>query len=350
MVINNPHISIRYNFKQCWWSSYVTTKFTSLCGNPIVSSYFLWTSSLVYLFDFFTFDIFYTFWHRTYYLNQLSPSQGYFLLLSLCIALLSPLLLVFLFTCATFTGSSRGTCSGFTGFKWIGVYKIHSGNWDSLFLDVFLDSISGSTGISPGTLSGRTWFSLWSSWTFTGFSPLEFCRILSLVTGFTLVTGSVFHWNLQDLQLPHQHLPDSLQLQDLYLTLTRFPCFSGLLLLLPNEFRLLLFFSKLFNGYFTLTAHLFWWPFVKVLVFFFISFNGCPICQCIIVTRSYLFFTLNKIMTRHKLNWNRVYWTPTNIWINNCSRTTTTVVPVDYQMQKRQVHVNLHVKCGQQVT
>ena len=45
---------------------------------------FVWTSSIVHVFDFLTFDIFLTIWHlfdiltQTYNLNHLSPSKGYF--------------------------------------------------------------------------------------------------------------------------------------------------------------------------------------------------------------------------------------------------------------------------------
>ena len=46
-----------------WWPSYVMSKFTSLCVNLIMSIHFLWTSSIVYVFDFLTFDIFLTTWH-----------------------------------------------------------------------------------------------------------------------------------------------------------------------------------------------------------------------------------------------------------------------------------------------
>ena len=58
---------------------------TSLC-----QFIFLWTSSIVYVFDFLTFDIFLTIWHLfdnltsfwhfdiSFNLNHLSPSQGYF--------------------------------------------------------------------------------------------------------------------------------------------------------------------------------------------------------------------------------------------------------------------------------
>ena len=61
---------------------------TSLCQ----FIFFLWTSSIVYLFDFLTFDIFLTIWHLfdnltsfwhfdfSFNLNHLSPSQGYFYL------------------------------------------------------------------------------------------------------------------------------------------------------------------------------------------------------------------------------------------------------------------------------
>ena len=51
----------------------MTSKFTSLCVNQIVSSLFLWTSSMVDL----TY-LFFTFWHRTNYVNHLILSQGYF--------------------------------------------------------------------------------------------------------------------------------------------------------------------------------------------------------------------------------------------------------------------------------
>ena len=51
-------------FGQFWWPSYLTSKFTSICVNLIKSIFFfLWTSSIVQMFDFFTFDIFLTTWH-----------------------------------------------------------------------------------------------------------------------------------------------------------------------------------------------------------------------------------------------------------------------------------------------
>ena len=51
-------------FEQFWWPSYLTSKLTSLCVNLIMWIYFfLWTSSIVCVFDFLTFDIFLTFWH-----------------------------------------------------------------------------------------------------------------------------------------------------------------------------------------------------------------------------------------------------------------------------------------------
>ena len=60
------------------WRHYV---WTSLC-----EFIFLWTSSIVCVLDFLTFDIFLTFWHlidilTSFNLNHLSPSQGYFLFL-----------------------------------------------------------------------------------------------------------------------------------------------------------------------------------------------------------------------------------------------------------------------------
>ena len=52
------------HFEGFWWPSYVTSKLTSVCVNLIMSIYFfLWTSSIVYVFDFLTFDIFLTLWH-----------------------------------------------------------------------------------------------------------------------------------------------------------------------------------------------------------------------------------------------------------------------------------------------
>ena len=62
------------NWRQCVW--------TSLC-----QFIFLWTSSIVYVFDCLTFDIFLTIWHlfdnltsfwQFFNLNHLIPSQGYF--------------------------------------------------------------------------------------------------------------------------------------------------------------------------------------------------------------------------------------------------------------------------------
>ena len=51
-------------FVQFWWPSYLTSKLTSICVNLIMwISFFLWTSSIVCVFDFLTFDIFLTFWH-----------------------------------------------------------------------------------------------------------------------------------------------------------------------------------------------------------------------------------------------------------------------------------------------
>ena len=59
--------------------------------------FFLWTSSIVYVFGFLTFDIFLTIWHLfdnltsfwhfdiSFNLNDLSPSQGYFFNIKKCI-------------------------------------------------------------------------------------------------------------------------------------------------------------------------------------------------------------------------------------------------------------------------
>ena len=52
------------HFEGFWSPSYVTSKLTSICVNLIMSIYFfLWTSSIVHVFDFLTFDIFLTTWH-----------------------------------------------------------------------------------------------------------------------------------------------------------------------------------------------------------------------------------------------------------------------------------------------
>ena len=51
-------------FEEFWWPSYLMSKLTSICVNLIMWIYFfLWTSSIVCVFDFLTFDIFLTFWH-----------------------------------------------------------------------------------------------------------------------------------------------------------------------------------------------------------------------------------------------------------------------------------------------
>ena len=51
-------------FEQFWLPSYLTSKLMSICVNLIMWIYFfLWTSSIVYVFDFLTFDIFLTIWH-----------------------------------------------------------------------------------------------------------------------------------------------------------------------------------------------------------------------------------------------------------------------------------------------
>ena len=50
-------------FDQFWWPSYLMSKLTAICVTLNVSIYFLWTSSIVHVFDFLTFDIFLTIWH-----------------------------------------------------------------------------------------------------------------------------------------------------------------------------------------------------------------------------------------------------------------------------------------------
>ena len=52
------------HFEGFWWSSYVTSKIDiNMCEPHYVNLFFLWTSSIVYVFDYLTFDIFLTFWH-----------------------------------------------------------------------------------------------------------------------------------------------------------------------------------------------------------------------------------------------------------------------------------------------
>ena len=79
------------HFEGFWWPSYVTSKIDiNVCEPHYVNLFFLWTSSIVYVFDFLTFDIFLTIWHLFdnlisfwpfFNLNHLSPSQGYFLVI-----------------------------------------------------------------------------------------------------------------------------------------------------------------------------------------------------------------------------------------------------------------------------
>ena len=81
--------------RKCFWTILVTFIFDvkidiKMCEPDYVNLFFLWTSSIVCVFDFLTFDIFLTFWHLFYTLtsflhfdiffnlNHLSPSQGYF--------------------------------------------------------------------------------------------------------------------------------------------------------------------------------------------------------------------------------------------------------------------------------
>ena len=72
-------------FGQFWWPSYLTSKLMSICVNLIMSIYFfLWTSSIVQMFDFLTFGIFLTTWHlfdiltHQWNLNHLSPHRAIF--------------------------------------------------------------------------------------------------------------------------------------------------------------------------------------------------------------------------------------------------------------------------------
>ena len=76
---------IKRIFGQFWWPSYLTSKLMSICVNLIMSIYFfLWTSSIVQMFDFLTFGIFLTTWHLFQHfdtsmkLKPPQPAQGYF--------------------------------------------------------------------------------------------------------------------------------------------------------------------------------------------------------------------------------------------------------------------------------
>ena len=84
MVAKNPQNVHR----KCFWTILVTFIFdvkidVNMCEPHYVNYFFLWTSSIVCVFDFLTFDIFLTFWHlfdilTSFNLNHLSLSQGYF--------------------------------------------------------------------------------------------------------------------------------------------------------------------------------------------------------------------------------------------------------------------------------
>ena len=51
------------HFEGFWSPSYATSKLTSMCEPHYVNLFFLWTSSIVHVFAFLTFDIFLTTWH-----------------------------------------------------------------------------------------------------------------------------------------------------------------------------------------------------------------------------------------------------------------------------------------------
>ena len=84
MVTKNPQNVHR----KCFWTILVTFIFdvkidVNMCEPHYVNLFFLWTSSIVCVFDFLTFDNFLTNCHlfdilTSFNLNHLSPSQGYF--------------------------------------------------------------------------------------------------------------------------------------------------------------------------------------------------------------------------------------------------------------------------------
>ena len=75
-------MSIESIFGQFCWPSYLTSKLMSICVNLIMSIFFLWTSSIVCMFDFLIFDIFLTTWHlfdiltHQFNLNHLSRHRA----------------------------------------------------------------------------------------------------------------------------------------------------------------------------------------------------------------------------------------------------------------------------------
>ena len=75
-------MSIESIFDQFWWPSYLTSKLTSISVILMSIYIFFWTSSIVQMFDYLTFDIFLTNWHLltfdTYKLNHLSPHSAIF--------------------------------------------------------------------------------------------------------------------------------------------------------------------------------------------------------------------------------------------------------------------------------
>ena len=71
MVTKNPQNVHR----KCFWTILVTFIFDvkidiSMCEPDYVNLFFLWTSSIVCVFDFLMFDIFLTFWHLFYILTS----------------------------------------------------------------------------------------------------------------------------------------------------------------------------------------------------------------------------------------------------------------------------------------
>ena len=64
MVTKTLKMCIESVFEGFWWPSYVTSKIDgNVCEPHYVNLFFLWTSSIVYVFDFLTFDIFLRIWH-----------------------------------------------------------------------------------------------------------------------------------------------------------------------------------------------------------------------------------------------------------------------------------------------
>ena len=101
----------KIHFEGFWWWSYVPSKLTSISVNLIMWIYFLWTSSIVQVLVFFTFDIFLTTWHLSTFLSPAYVVWGKVIIshLSLC--------------------SQGGTLSSWGYLSWLGGYLLWPGRY-----------------------------------------------------------------------------------------------------------------------------------------------------------------------------------------------------------------------------